>query len=154
MGQCQGPGCDGFTGSREGRCLPPLFVCSRGLRQNKAQGDAHACHLLVQNRNAGLLDSLCAARPQPLAPAPVPQGWTTRSSTQAAPSTSQMECDDDDDFFFFLPRTCRDPFSFHVKLEGRRAGLLLPCHTAKCYTSKELWLKSKKHYPEKKANCE
>ena len=70
MGQCQGPGCDGFTGRREGRCLPPLLVCSRGLRRNKAQGDAHAYHPLVQNRNAGLLDSLCAARPQPLAPAP------------------------------------------------------------------------------------
>ena len=104
MGQCQGPGCDGFTGRREGRCLPPLLVCSRGLRRNKAWGDAHAYHPLVQNRNAGLLDSLCAARPQPLAPphpAPAPHGWTTRSSAQAAPSTSQMECDDDDDFFFF-----------------------------------------------------
>lgn len=57
-------------------------------------------------------------------------------------------------FFFFLPLICWDPFSFHFKLEGRRAGLLLPCHTASCYTSKEFGLKSKKHYPEKKANCE
>lgn len=125
MGQCQGPGCDGFTGSREGRCLPPLLVCSRGLRQNKAQGDAHACHLLVQNRNAGLLDSLCAARPQPLAPTPAPQGWTTRSSTQAAPSTSQMECDDNDDFFF-----CRGlagiPF---LSMSSWRVGVLASfCH--------------------------
>lgn len=46
------------------------------------------------------------------------------------------------------------PGPFHTKLEGWHAGLLLPCHTASCYTSKEFWLKSKKHYPEKKANCE
>lgn len=30
----------------------------------------------------------------------------------------------------FLPLICWDPFSFHFKLEDRRAGLLLPCHTA------------------------
>ena len=69
---------------------------------------------------------------------------------------SQMECDggEDGDRFVFWPLICRGPFPFHTKLEGRRAGLLLPCHTASCYTSKEFWLKSKKHYPEKKANCE
>lgn len=69
---------------------------------------------------------------------------------------SQMECDgsEDGDRFVFWPLICRGPFPFHTKLEGLRAGLLLPCHTASCYTSKEFWLKSKKHYPEKKANCE
>ena len=93
-------------------------------------GDAHACHTLAQNRNAGLPDSPCAAVPSRWPPACPPQP-DHRSSAQAAPSTSQMECDDGDGLiFFFLPRTCRDPFPFHVKLEGRRAGLLLPCHTA------------------------
>jgi hypothetical protein len=29
----------------------------------------------------------------------------------------------------FLLLVCQDPFFFHIKLEGRRAGLL-PCHTA------------------------
>lgn len=42
------------------------------------------------------------------------------------------------------------PGPVHTKLEGWHAGLLLPCHTASCYTSKEFWLKSKKTLPRKK----
>lgn len=42
------------------------------------------------------------------------------------------------------------PGPVHTKLEGWHAGLLLPCYTASCYTSKEFWLKSKKTLPRKK----
>lgn len=78
------------------------------------------------------------------------------SSTGCLRFQSQTECDggEDGDPFSFWPLICRDPFPVHTKLEGQRAGLLPACHTALCYTSKGFWLKSKKHYPEKKANCE
>lgn len=42
------------------------------------------------------------------------------------------------------------PGADHTKLDGWHAGLLLPGHTASCYTSKEFWLKSKKTLPRKK----
>lgn len=64
-------------------------------------GDAHACHTLAQNRNAGLPDSPCAAVPSRWPPACPPQP-DHRSSAQAAPSTSQMECDDGDGLIFFF----------------------------------------------------
>ncbi|CAI9162219.1 unnamed protein product [Rangifer tarandus platyrhynchus] len=67
----------GPWGSARGRGVmasrAPPGVCSRGLRWNKAQGDAHACHTLVQNRNAGLPDSPCAAIPSRWPPPRPPQ---------------------------------------------------------------------------------
>lgn len=51
----------------------PPGVCSRGLRRNKAQGGAHACHPLLQNRNAGLPDFPWAAVPSRWPPPRPPQ---------------------------------------------------------------------------------
>lgn len=71
------------------------------------------------------------------------------ASSRLPPSTPGRKHEEDPDLL-----AAGLPGPSHTKLEGWHAGLLLPCHTASCYTSKEFWLKSKKHYPEKKANCE